>query len=76
MTLDAEYQRKRRARLAVEAGREPGKVGRTATQPCGTNAAYKRHQRHGEPPCAACRAAWAEYQRAMYQRRKGRGGSS
>ena len=72
MTLDAEYQRKRRARLAVEAGREPGKVGRTATHPGGTNAAYKRHQRHGETPCAACRAAWAEYQREMYQRRKGR----
>ena len=61
------------AMLDGESGRrEPGKVGRTATHPCGTNAAYKRHQRHGEAPCAACRAAWAEYQREMYHRRKGR----
>jgi len=71
MNPSPEYQRQRRARLAPEAGREPGKVGRPATHPCGTNAAYKRHQRHGEPPRAACRAAWAEYQREMYQRRKG-----
>lgn len=39
-------------------------------QPCGTVAAYKRHVRHGEEPCAACRAAWADYQRQRYQTRK------
>lgn len=70
MTPTPEYQRKRRARLAVEAGREPGRVGAPTTHPCGTNAAYKRHQRHGEQPCAACRAAWSAYQRELYQRRK------
>ena len=26
-------------------------------QPCGTLAAYKRHQRRGEPACEACRLA-------------------
>lgn len=25
--------------------------------PCGTNAAYQRHKRHGETPCPACREA-------------------
>ena len=70
MTPDAEYQRLRRARLAAEAGRAPGKAGRPATHPCGTNAAYKRHQRKGEPPCAACRAAWSAYQRELYARRR------
>jgi hypothetical protein len=25
--------------------------------PCGTQAAYRRHQRHGETPCEACHAA-------------------
>ena len=68
--MRAEYQRLRRARLAAEAGREPGKAGRPATHPCGTNAAYKRHQRKGEPPCAACRAAWSAYQRELYARRR------
>jgi hypothetical protein len=53
----AEYQRAWRARKAAEAGREPGKVGRPATQPCGTTAAYRRHLRNGEVPCDACRAA-------------------
>lgn len=28
-------------------------------QPCGTNAAYARHIKHGEVPCDACRAAHA-----------------
>lgn len=26
-------------------------------QPCGTAAAYRRHRRHGEEPCTACRDA-------------------
>lgn len=67
----AEYQRARRVRLAEQAGRAPGVPGRPVTAPCGTVAAYKRHQRHGEPPCEACRAAWSEYQRELYRRRKG-----
>ena len=35
-------------------------------QPCGTNAAFRRHIRHGEPPCPDCRRAQAEYQRQWY----------
>jgi hypothetical protein len=31
--------------------------GRPATKPCGTEAAYRRHLRNGEPPCDRCRAA-------------------
>lgn len=31
--------------------------GRTATSPCGTLAAHKRHVRHREPPCELCRLA-------------------
>lgn len=31
------------------------------TRPCGTPAAYRRHQRHGEKPCEACRQAHARY---------------
>ena len=67
----AEYQREYRARKAREAGREPGKPGRPVTAPCGTQAAYKRHQRNGEPIDDACREAWAAYQREMYRKRKG-----
>jgi hypothetical protein len=26
-------------------------------KPCGTTVAYRRHLRHGEPPCEACRQA-------------------
>ena len=66
----AEYQRAYRARKALEAGRQPGQVGRPVTAPCGTVAAYKRHQRRGEQPCRSCRAAWSEYQRQRYQARK------
>jgi hypothetical protein len=28
--------------------------------PCGTPAAYRRHLRHGEPTCPACRRAQAD----------------
>lgn len=62
----AEYQRKWRA----SKGARTGAPGRPATQPCGTTAAYKRHQRHGETPCDECRAAWSTYQRELYQKRK------
>lgn len=47
-----------------------GKRGPKATAPCGTVAAYKRHQRNDEPVDAACAAAWAEYQRELYARRR------
>ena len=29
--------------------------------PCGTPAAYRRHRRNGEKPCAACKRAEAQY---------------
>ena len=32
-------------------------------RPCGTRAAYKRHHRNGEPPCAECREAEAAARR-------------
>lgn len=34
------------------------RVGRVLS-PCGTEAAWRRHQRHGERPCYTCRAAHA-----------------
>lgn len=36
-------------------------------QPCGTPAAYVRHLRRAETPCAACKAAQAAYM-AQYRR--------
>lgn len=32
-------------------------------QPCGTLSAYRRHHRHGEPPCETCRAAYNGWRR-------------
>ncbi len=55
----AEYQRRWRA----SHGARTGQLGRPPTQPCGTLAAYRRHLRHGETPCAACRVANVERQR-------------
>lgn len=66
MMSTADYQRKWRAAH----GARTGQPGPPPTQPCGTNAAYKRHQRKGEPPCDACRAAWSAYQRELYARRR------
>jgi len=37
-------------------------------QPCGTLAAYKRHQRHGEVPCYACLDARNDQVLAPYRR--------
>lgn len=45
-----------------------------ALKPCGTVAAYKRHQRKGEPIDDACAAAWAAEQKRMYDARKARKG--
>lgn len=36
-------------------------------KPCGTNAAYVRHVKHGEPTCQPCRDAHAAYIRGDYQ---------
>lgn len=46
------------------------KLGRPATQPCGTVAAFQRHKYNGEEPCDLCRAAERERQAEAYQRRK------
>lgn len=52
-------------------------VGRPVTQPCGTEAAYKRAQRRKKAgkdhcgPCDECCAGWAEAQRGYYAKRKG-----
>jgi hypothetical protein len=62
----AEYQRQWRA----SKGARTGAPGRPVTQPHGTLAAYRRHQRAGEPPCDPCRAANAEYHRERYRARK------
>jgi len=61
----ADYQRKWRA----SKGAQTGEPGRRVTQPCGTVSAYKRHQRHGEIPCAECKTAWASWHRDRYQSR-------
>lgn len=46
-------------------------------QPCGTVAAYVRHLRHREPPCAACCDAKASAQRAWFARgQRGEGPST
>lgn len=47
--------------------------GPAPTAPHGTVSAYKRHLRHAEPPCAACRAAWAKWHRDNYKPRKRKG---
>ena len=39
-----------------------------ALQPCGTLAAYKRHQRRGEVPCWACLDARNDVTLAPYRR--------
>jgi hypothetical protein len=61
----AEYQRLWRAKH-----RSDKPAGRPVTAPHGTTAAYKRHLRHGEHPCAECRRAWNDWQRAYYASRK------
>lgn len=39
-------------------------------RPCGTYAAARRHQRHGEPMCTDCKAVIAARQRQFYHKRK------
>lgn len=40
--------------------------------PCGTDSAYKRHMRRGEPTDQACRDAHAAEEKWRYQRNKQR----
>ena len=62
VTTPAERSRAYRDRKRGGAPREP--------KPHGTMAAYRRHERAQEPPCQACKQAHAEYQRALYAKRK------
>lgn len=39
-------------------------------RPCGTLAAYRRHQRHGEPPCESCKQARARYRQDRRRQRR------
>lgn len=77
-TTDRERRRIRRSRAAQGDSLEPRlerdllpratrySSGRAEyLEPCGTEAAYARHSRQGETPCAYCRAAHA---RAVYGR--------
>ena len=41
-----------------------------APEPCGTYAAFRRHQRKGEAIDDACRKAYNEHQRDMHAKRK------
>jgi hypothetical protein len=55
----------RATRKAPAVRRQPGPARSTIAyraelQPCGTPAAYVRHERHGETPCDECKAARAE----------------
>ena len=45
-------------------------MARPVSQPCGTYAAARRHQRNKEPLCYACTIALAEHQQEMYEGRK------
>ena len=62
VTTPAERSRAYRDRKRGGAPRQP--------KPHGTMAAYRRHERAQEPPCQACKQAHAEYQRALYRRRR------
>jgi hypothetical protein len=63
----ADRQRAYRQRNGARVGQSPGPA---PSAPCGGVSAYKGHLRRSEPPCEACRAAWAEYQRHRYRARK------
>lgn len=62
---DAAYHRAWRAKR----GARTGVIGRPATAPCGTIAAYRRHRSHGMKAAdidTACNEAWNAYQRGRY----------
>lgn len=62
MASDSERSRAYRDRKRGTPPRTP--------KPHGTMAAYRRHERNGEPACAECKKAHAEYQRGLYRKRK------
>lgn len=61
---DAERMRRYRERVRGGPPRE--------LQPHGTPAAYKRHIRNREAPCAECKAVESQRQHRMYLARKAR----
>jgi hypothetical protein len=67
----AERQRNYRERNGARVG---GKRGPLATEPCGTPAGARRHERAGEPVCDECKAAEAirQQQRRAAAREAGR----
>ena len=67
VTTPAERSRAYRDRKRGGAPRQP--------KPHGTMAAYRRHERAQEPPCQACKQAHAEYQRALYRKRRAASGA-
>jgi predicted component of type VI protein secretion system len=62
---DAAAQRKAYRRKHPKVQPKPAQL-----LPCGTSAAYQRHRKAGEQPCAPCREAWREYQAAYHAKRK------
>ena len=56
-------ERSRRYRANKGAGSKPG---RRITQPCPSPAAFRRHKRNGEEPCAGCRDKYNEAARKRY----------
>ena len=55
-------------RTVVRYRRSTRRIYQAALVPCGTATAYQRHLRHGETPCAPCRAASS----AVRRRHRGR----
>lgn len=62
-----------RADLPVDAWWQRGLAGvGQVAKPCGTHAAYVRHQSHGEEPCEPCKVAQRAYQRDRARERRQR----
>ena len=51
---------------------KPARRKRKPPSPCGTDSAYGRHRKHGEPIDDACRKAHSEAGKRRYQARKAR----
>ncbi len=60
----------RARRYRASKGANTGKHGPPPTAPCGNLSAYRRHLRHRETPCDACKPANAQAQAAYQARRK------
>jgi hypothetical protein len=65
----SERQRNYRERKGARVGGKPGPL---PTEPCGTSAGARRHERAHEPLCDECRVAEATRQRELYRARRAR----